>query len=221
MAAMVLCASAQNDVTEFLGIPVDGAKATMIQKLKAKGFRINPYKKDVLTGRFNGRDVNIWVVTNGDKVCRIMVCDIDAQDETSIRVRFNNLCRQFEQNPRYISIGNQLIPDDENISFGMTIKKKQYQAIFLQAPKEWRDSTLLREKIKERVLPIFEKKYTAEELAKPTEAMEKEYMQMVSEYLIELCSKKQVWFMITERFGEYDITMYYDNKYNQANGEDL
>ena len=29
---------AQKDVTKFLGIPVDGTKAEMMQKLKAKGF---------------------------------------------------------------------------------------------------------------------------------------------------------------------------------------
>ena len=30
---------AQTDVTRFLGIPVDGSKTEMIQKLKEKGFR--------------------------------------------------------------------------------------------------------------------------------------------------------------------------------------
>ena len=28
---------AQNEVTKFLGIPIDGTKADMIQKIKAKG----------------------------------------------------------------------------------------------------------------------------------------------------------------------------------------
>ena len=31
----------------------------------------------------------------------------------------------------------------------------------------------------------------------------------------------QVWFMIDERYGRYRILMYYDNGYNQADGEDL
>ena len=30
-----------------------------------------------------------------------------------------------------------------------------------------------------------------------------------------------VWFMIVEHAGEYYITMYYDNEYNHADGEDL
>ena len=59
---------AQNDVTRFLGIPVDGTKYEMIQKLKAKGFQSTPFDKDVLTGEFNGTDVNIYVVTTNNKV---------------------------------------------------------------------------------------------------------------------------------------------------------
>lgn len=41
------------------------------------------------------------------------------------------------------------------------------------------------------------------------------------DYMMELTSKKPVWFMISERFGKYYITMFYDNEYNRANGEDL
>ncbi len=39
----------QKDVTKFLGIPVDGTKSAMIQKLKAKGFTYDA-TKDVLRG---------------------------------------------------------------------------------------------------------------------------------------------------------------------------
>ena len=44
---------AQQDVTKFLGIPVDGSKSEMIQKLKAKGYTSSPLDKDVLVGEFN------------------------------------------------------------------------------------------------------------------------------------------------------------------------
>lgn len=69
----------------------------MIQKLKAKGFQYNS-SGDYLTGEFNGRDVRISVVTNNNKVYRIMVVDDNNSDETSIKIRFNTLCRQFENN---------------------------------------------------------------------------------------------------------------------------
>ena len=31
----------------------------------------------------------------------------------------------------------------------------------------------------------------------------------------------EVWFMIHENYGRYNISLYYDNLHNQANGEDL
>lgn len=40
-------------------------------------------------------------------------------------------------------------------------------------------------------------------------------------FVAQYISKKAVWFMINERLGKYCITMYYDNEYNNANGEDL
>lgn len=212
-----ICAYAQKDVTQFLGIPVDGSKSAMIQKLKAKGFHTNSYNKDVMEGEFNGMDVNLHIATNGDKVCRIMLCDATPVDERSIQIRFNNLCRQFEKNPKYISLGNELISDDDDISYEISVKNKRYEAIFYQQPAELSDTTLLREKL----MPIILEKYTAEELANPTEETQKALIKMSFDYMMDLCSKKPVWFMISEIYGKYYITMFYDNEYNRANGEDL
>lgn len=101
LLSFVLCCisivgMAQTDVTKFLGIPVDGNKSDMMRKLKSKGFTQSPYAEGVLTGKFNGVDVNVHIVTNNDKVCRIMVCDANTMDEASIRIRFNVLCKQFK-----------------------------------------------------------------------------------------------------------------------------
>ena len=175
IAAILLCTSAvyaQEDVTKFLGIPVDGTKAEMIAKLKAKGFTSTEYDKDILEGEFNGRDVQIHVVTNKNKVYRIMVADKNFVNESSIKIRFNTLCRQFENNSKYTSFGvDYSIPDDENISYNMSVKKKRYQASYFQLPN--------------------------------------------------VALQKSVWFMIAEYLGDYYIEIFYDNGYNQANGEDL
>jgi hypothetical protein len=64
-------------------------------------------------------------------------------------------------------------------------------------------------------------KYTAEQLAEPTEEIKQDMMLTAYSYLIEKYSKKSVWFMIDEFAGKYYIVMYYDNEYNKANGEDL
>lgn len=218
LALVTICAAyAQKDVTQFLGIPIDGSKSAMIQKLKAKGFKANSYREDVLEGEFNGMDVNVHIGTNGDKVCRIMVCDANPVDERSIKIRFNNLCRQFKKNPKYMSMDDYIIPDDEDISYGITVNNKRYEAIFYQHPVELSDTTLILEKI----IPILTEKYTPEQLANPTEEIKSEMMKKALEYMIELYTNKTVWFMISDLYGKYYITMFYDNEYNRANGEDL
>lgn len=178
LAAAILFSGAvcaQNDVTKFLGIPVDGTKSEMIQKLKEKGYRYDS-QVDCLKGEFNGRDVLIRVVTNNNKVYRILLADANTVGEADIRIRFNSLCRQFENNPKYYAakIGYR-IPEDEDISYEMIVHKKQYEAAFYQK----------------------------------------------SESSDEPSYKKSVWFTISEQFGKYHICMFYDNEYNQANGEDL
>ena len=166
---------AQKDVTKFLGIPVDGTKAEMIRKLKAKGFTSSAYDKDILEGEFNGHDVRIHVVTNNNKVYRVFVEDAYGEDETSIRIRYNNLCRQFKNNPNYVyPYMDYIISESEDLSYEMLVNNKRYEAIFHQKASD-----------------------------------------IGSHY------NKEVWFMIDSSFGKYKILMYYDNKYNQANGQDL
>ncbi len=78
----------EKDVTKFLGIPVDGYKPAMIEKLKAKGFTSTTWDKDVLEGEFNGADVQVSIATNNNKVWRIMLADKNNRGETDIKIRF-------------------------------------------------------------------------------------------------------------------------------------
>lgn len=203
---------AQKDVTKFLGIPVDGFKPAMIQKLKDKGFVSSTYDKDILEGEFNGTQVNVHIVTNNNKVYRILLCDAIPMDETGIKIRFNRLCQQFKGNPKYISIDDYEISDDEDISYEMSVHKKRYEAVFFQQLEEL-DSAMIMNQVTDMML----KKYTAEELRNPTEEMQDE----IKDFLADFVQKKSVWFMISESYGKYYISMFYDNGYNQANGEDL
>ena len=176
LTLMTIAIQAQTEVTKFLGIPVDGAKATMIQKLKNKGFDTS---HDVLKGKFNGHDSHIFVVTNKDKVCRIMVCDAETFDEGDIRIRFNTLCQQFKNNKKYSVLYAKPISDSEDISYEMLVHSKKYDACFAQ----------LSDKNDENI----------------------------ESFLL----NRSVWFRICEYYGKYYISMYYDNEYNRANGEDL
>ena len=210
---------AQNDVTTFLGIPIDGFKSEMRQKLIAKGF--TPKKvgnNEYLEGEFNGTDVHIFIATNNNKVYRIMVCDANTQDEANIKIRFNKLVNQFENNKRYTALDQYTISDTEDISYEMLVHKKNFDALFYQNPDmEKVDTLALQNKIREQLL----EKYKPEQLENPTEEMNQEVQAIAMRIGMDMIFKKPVWFRICESYGEYYITMYYDNEYNHANGEDL
>ena len=172
-AMFFLCISifAQKDVTKFLGIPVDGSKTQMRQKLIAKGYTPKRNGKDeYFSGEFNGYEVYIRIVTTNNKVSRIMVADAETLNEANIKIRFNNLVDQFKNNKRYLSLSDQSIAEDVNIQFEQVQTEKSIIQIRMAS---------------------------------------------------DLLTKKVVWFRISEFGGEYYISMFYDNEYNRANGEDL
>lgn len=146
MIAISASTFAQKEVTKFMGIPVDGSPTEMIEKLKAKGFTtdedvmrdvkqglIDLDGPEVLTGRFNGEYVRLYLNVGTNNVWRISLVDKNSRDETQIKIRFNTLVRQFEGNGKYVPyVDEQTIADDEDISYQMTVNKKQYQAGFVQ-----------------------------------------------------------------------------------------
>lgn len=207
---------AQKDITKFLGIPIDGFKPEMIQKLKEKGFVSSESDKSVLEGEFNGVQVYVHIVTNNNKVCRIMLCDINQMGETDIKIRFNRLCQQFQNNSNYVSFNDYTIPDDEDIDYELTVNDKRYEAIFYQKPL-FIDSTEIANKVQAYIL----EKYTSQELNNPSEEMRKDIYKKSLDYVTEIIMKKPVWFMISKYLDMYYIAMFYDNEYNRANGEDL
>ena len=187
MIAISASVFAQKEVTKFMGIPVDGSPTEMIKKLKAKGFTtdedamqavkrglIDLDGPEVLIGRFNGERVRVFLGVETNKVWRIFLSDKDSGDETQIKIRFNTLVRQFENNDKYVYFYEQTIADDEDISYQMTVNKKQYEAVFGQKGEDG----------------------TVDE-------------------------KRIVWFTIVEGSDGYHIAMFYENKYNQADGSDL
>ena len=187
MIAISASVFAQKEVTKFMGIPVDGSPTEMIKKLKAKGFKTDEgFMRDVkrglidwdepelLTGHFNGERVDVILGVEQNKVWRIYLAENKARDENQIKMRFNTLVRQFENNYKYVYFYEQTIADDEDISYQMTVNKKRYDAYFVQ---KGEDGTV--------------------------------------------DVKREVWFLIIQRFDGYYIYMYYDNKYNEADGSDL
>jgi hypothetical protein len=208
---------AQKHITEFLGIPVDGYKPEMIKKLRDKGYVISPSNKDVLVGEFNGVEVEIHIGTNNNKVYRIMVTDANPRSEGDIKIRFNKLYQQFENNKKYMPdplSTSDYISEDEDISYELLVHNKRYQAAFYQLPTDL-DTTALAKEMQD----VFLTKYTEKQLSNLTE--KEDIMMLGASYLMDKYSKNSVWFAIDELYGKYYIIMFYDNGYNQANGEDL
>ncbi|MCW4127094.1 hypothetical protein ONT16_02195 [Prevotella copri] len=219
MIATITSFAQQKDVTSFLGIPVDGTKTEMKQKLIAKGFVPKKFgDEEFLEGEFNGCNVNVYIRTNNNKVYRIMVADNFTVDEAQIKIRFNNLVSQFENNKRYFPLDKYTLSDEEDISYEMTVHNKNYDAYFYQVPDmEKADTLALQEKVRNELLS----KYTEAELKNPSEEISKEITNTAIKIGTEWMLMKPVWFRICESYGKYYIAMYYDNEYNRSHGEDL
>ena len=133
-AGMTISAQTNSNVLKFMGIPVDGSKTQVVQKLEEKGFKYDSLN-DCLTGQFNGQDSHIIVSTNKNKVDRIIVRNTTGTDETNVCINYNNLLYQFNNNSKYITaVENKPIPENEDISYEMSIHNKRYEAVFY--PKE-------------------------------------------------------------------------------------
>lgn len=97
----------------------------------------------------------------------------------------------------------------------MTVHNKRYEAVFHQVP-----DTTAANYIEEFESLVYSK-YTKEQLKNMSEEIFNDINNMGVIYDFKKAVKKPVWFMISEHYGEYYITMFYDNEYNRANGEDL
>lgn len=129
---------AQKDVTQFLGIPVDGYKSDMIKKLQDRGYNIIPNTTtDVLGGEFNGTQVLIMIKTNNNLVWQIAVVDANTMNDKDIKIRFNDLLKQFQRSKKYLDVSDSIllkhiIPKGEDISYEISTNHKKYQAYFSQ-----------------------------------------------------------------------------------------
>ena len=222
LASLAIQLSAQKNITHFLGIPVDGTKTAMIQKLKAKGFTYNLHT-DNLQGEFNGSNVTISILTNNNKVYRIAVEQPLGTSERNAIIKFNKLCNQFKNNDKYIvqdPTREYLIDGDVDISYQITVKDKRYEAGFFQISETDTDTTGLYL----WALDYIKDTYTEDEWQKIAESQDSlvfETIKIGITYMYQKVSHKSVWFMLSHNLMGYSILLFYDNELNAANGEDL
>lgn len=234
----------ENDVTKFMGIPVDGSKSDMILKLEEKGFVWNN-EAECLEGMFNGRGVFLRVIENKNKVYRILVEDAISWNASDIVVNYNRLVEQFENNVKYIVYQfsqNEKIAKKENIQYEMEVNNKRYQSTFYQKGENWpkemeidldipfcKETEGIVDSFHESVVNIIKTSISGyyEQYLKETRLMTKEQLYEFDKKLfVEIhdyldTSNRTVWFMIFKENDKYKIIMYYDNVLNEPNGEDL
>ena len=199
---LMLLTLSLNAQVKFMGIPIDGTKMDMISKIEQKGFVYN-VTDDCFTGEFNGSNVHVYIVTNKDKVYRIAIIEDDSFNESQIKIRFNNLIKQFESSGRYSFMNdNQYLDESFDISYEIMVNNKAIQASFAQ-------------------------KYTEKEkefIINNTPSLQ-EFGKEEQDLILDSAAlyNNAVWFAISklQYKDEYRIAIYYDNFQNAPNGEDL
>ena len=234
---------------KFLGIAIDGTEAQFISQLKTKGFTYSSSSQGY-KGQFNGRNVDVFIHTNHNLVDRVYVA-FPKTTESNIRIEFNLLLSQFKESDKYIELGlNERIPDDEDISYEITVHDKRYQASF-----SYFDETRDQFSFIDALIDKFASKYSEEERTTLKNSF-RSFMNLSEDDRNDLYNKAMasisessdgdsvfdqsklfsmaailngmqsladgsVWFMIHELYGQYYIGLYYDNLHNRAHGEDL
>lgn len=129
----------------FMGIPVDGTKTEMVNKLKQKEFRYNN-ELDMLSGEFNGRKSNLSIVENKGKVYRICVLFGNlTSNESEIIQRFNSLYNEFCNSNKYVYNYGEKITESERIWYEMNIHNKIYECGYTQINNSgWHNSVWFR-----------------------------------------------------------------------------
>lgn len=245
LVAVITFAQASNATAlKFLGFPVDGTKQQMIENLKSRGFSYNTFD-DYLTGQFNGEYVQVLIHTNHSIVDRIVVVFPSTSSKSEIKNRFNRLLRQFENNDKYFAFEkNEPIPMNEDIAYELTVNDKLYQAGFYYVGDTPFEQTI--NNLCELVTSMLPEEQAASIVSDVNTFMETPTHENVwiFEHLTELLLNAEwtpekvaqfssianavssvynsfVWFSIDNQGIDYNIDLFYDNRANMANGEDL
>ena len=252
LAFFSFSAIGQNEgALKFLGIPIDGTKEQFSSHLRAKGFTYSSLSEGY-KGQFNGKDVEVFIHTNHNLVDRVYV-SFPSTNEDGIRSEYNRLLFQFKRNEKYMDLGlNEEVPEDEDISYEISVHNKRYQASFSYYDPD-RDEiafiddfvdelkdfypkdqyAALKQLVKEfSELPAEERKGLLDKLTEKMQEIElaqkadvdpERSFRFLTAFVNAIHSLEdgEVWFMIHENYGRYNIGLYYDNLHNQAHGEDL
>ena len=114
---------------------------------------------------------------------------------------------------------NEPIPDDEDISYEIRINKKRYEASFYYNPIQ--DDEELANKIVEEAANEIKESVDEEVLASKTDEEKQQMLLLIAGKKVIQMTTGLVWFTIIEEYGKMSIAIYYENKNNRPNGEEL
>lgn len=202
---------AADGVTQFLGIPVDGPKSEMIQKLKAMGYEYVE-GEDFFTGYYFGNPVYLFIQTNNDKVSRIILYDINQRTEEEIKYRFNALYDKFATSDRYVRLGKKdvILTEKDKLAYEMKQHNRIHKAVFRQIKETDPDlnmSMATAPAVGVRQIELDKLKFDYKERRRRMHARAIGYVNRHNQESF----PSQVWFVISERFGKFGMVMLYDN----------
>lgn len=237
--------AAPKNVIHFLGIPVDGKKSEVSAKLQIKGLTPvyhNPAIKErliskglctnttdtsatntsiidttILSGKMDNEDKIIQIMEYNDKVYRIIISDENPSDETSIKAKFNKLCRRLLASEDYIPYTGTFpdfeIPENEKLA----LAQKRYTVTFFQLPPGI-THTMVHQEVDTGIEEIYKKARSLKLTTSEGEAMIDNFIKAT----VEKHQQRRLWFLITSvREGEFRLVIFYDNVYNLPEGKDL
>lgn len=202
--------SEDNDVLKFLGIPIDGSKEQMYNRLKEKGF--SGYSWDeYLEGIFNGENVRVYIGTNHGIVDRIKVI-YPSTDKRITKVKYNTLLSRFGRNSKYTELReNREISEKEGVAYEIVFEDKIYDAMYFVL-RQGVDATSWKEDFNREYKLRYKRP-----LSELTQEEVEEVLFCLPQRIPDAVSGV-VWFTLQ---SSNQIVLYYDNFKNRPRGEDL
>ena len=210
--------------TRFLGIPVDGPKSEMVQKLIEKVYNYHA-DEDYFTGFYFGSPVYLFIQTVNGKVSRVVVYDIPQRSEDEIRDRFNLVYDKFKMSSRYTQYQSDTkIAEKESIARKMRQHKKLYKAVFNQVKEEPANpqNIVLASQAPEEGETINERLLN-DDYTERRRRIHAKALAHINEHVVESneTNLNKVWFAISEKFGKFALILFYDNIANLLDEERL
>lgn len=129
------CIFCQERVPEFFGIPIDGTKEEMIQKLVETGKFIKCVSGDKYDLMLINEDFIrlgvypfVKIYTHDSKVAIIQQDFLNLSAKVA-KILFNVFVERFSNDSEFIVLKGDLIPEKEDIFYEMRVNKKEYKLI--------------------------------------------------------------------------------------------